>query len=142
MNEDHLTPRGPAFPRKQALPRPISPLRGSETSEAGTNDIARELATHGDPSLRDSTQKPMAKGAAQKAGLQMRWERPTDLAMRGASAVSRPVAEWHLRRHDKLRAMRKRILHAAATKVRQLPEKGASRRSPAIEPPSPDAVTR
>lgn len=140
MNEKHTTPRGSAFIQQAPLPKPEKPAEGA--AQEAAREATREFATHGDPSLKKDAERGEA---AEKKGdhrMQVRWERPADVAMRAAAAGLGKGADLHLAAHARLRALRVQARQRIEAKVRRLPDAVMSRRATEPESPGSTPVSR
>ncbi|MFB7251218.1 hypothetical protein [Microbacterium sp. NPDC056234] len=131
-NERHLTPRGAAFRRPYVLP---SSAATGERSEAAM----RELAQHGDPSMKDDG--TAAKSAEHRGGertLKIRWERFPDLATLAATASVCKSVEMNMAFHTMLRTQAHRGTKALGQETRKL----ATRHSFGRTTPARESVDR
>lgn len=118
MNEQRITPRSSAFPRRPRDSAP-APERASAAETEGTRAASVEIVIHGDPSASGKTPRKGTK-ADKDNRTRVEWVRPTDLIARAAAGGMARSAEWNMRAHRWLRAQPRRVAHATADGVRKL----------------------
>lgn len=129
-------PPRPGFaPRPSTPQQPAAETAASAASEQATRSASSEqLFEQGDPSLakKNSTQQT---GANTPGKRQVKWMRPTDLAMQGAALTLKGGSLGHLRMHQWMRKQAARGMRATGHGARRLPEITIGRRGPAQESP-------